>query len=132
MAIGSSSPFDHNAFAAASGLTSSPWAKQPNHSYIHKAETQTFNAPPAAPSAPTTPKKRWKQVFKTSTTNHVPTSGIVGGKRAFRFTTKNCSNKGYNGYTVCEDKELGYGYRTSSSGAGKLVPTIGYRLSGCN
>ena len=39
MAIGCSSPFNHNVFAAASGLTSSPWAKQPNHSYIHKAES---------------------------------------------------------------------------------------------
>ena len=45
MPIGSSSPFNHNAFAAASGLTSSPWAKQPNHSYIHKAESLLSRTP---------------------------------------------------------------------------------------
>ena len=137
MAIGSTSPFDHNVFAAASGLTSSPWAKQPNHSYIHKAETQTFNAPATpTPSAPTTPKKRWKKVHSTTaTTNPVPANGKVDGKTAFKFTTKYCSRPSTStkGYTVCPDVDSlfrGKTYRSTKSGAGKLVPAKGYRLTG--
>lgn len=136
MAIGSSSPFDHNAFAAASGLTASPWAKQPNHSYIHKpvmqAETQTFNATPVAPSTPT---KKWESVHKTGKGVNVPIirnnyiyTIVPGGakKKAALFKTYSSATtkRVTNGYTELENNSV------AKSGGARVIPANGFRLQG--
>ena len=136
MAIGSSSPFDHNAFAAASGLTASPWAKQPNHSYIHKpvmqAETQTFNATPVAPSTPT---KKWESVHKTGNGVNVPIirsnyiyTIVPGGasKKAASFKTYSSATtkRVTNGYTELENNSV------SKSGAAKVIPANQFKITG--
>ena len=124
MAIGSTSPFDHNVFAAASGLTSSPWAKQPNHSYIHKAETRTFSA--ATSGEPTKATCKWTSVHRTG-------GGVKAPKTAnWMSLTSGPKNSKYYTYTSYD----GNGYlklheiTTKKSAYARLVPANNYKIMG--
>ena len=133
MAIGASSPFDHNVFAAASGLSSSPWAKQPQtkqHRFIRKAETKTFNAFSASAVAagkPVAAECNWTEVHNTQNTRVPLTPSWMSLKVSPNKTSwPKCTRHSYDSLGYVKLKEN----LSCDSGYASLNPANDHKITG--